>query len=40
MPVFQRENPFIRHIVLRKRVTLEDAGLCRVLELMFIQRKP
>ncbi|WP_397471944.1 helicase-related protein, partial [Rheinheimera sp.] len=24
---FQRENPFIRHIVLRKRVTLEDAGL-------------
>lgn len=25
--LFQRENPFIRHIVLRKRVTLEDAGL-------------
>lgn len=24
---FQRENPFIRHIVLRKRVTLEDAKL-------------
>ena len=24
---FQRENPLIRHIVLRKRVTLEDAGL-------------
>lgn len=24
---FQRENPFIRHIVLRKRVALEDAGL-------------
>lgn len=24
---FQRENPFIRHIVLRKRVTLEEAGL-------------
>jgi SNF2 family DNA or RNA helicase len=24
---FQRENPFIRHIVLRKRVTLEDANL-------------
>ena len=24
---FQRENPFVRHIVLRKRVTLEDAGL-------------
>lgn len=24
---FQRENPFIRHIVLRKRTTLEDAGL-------------
>ena len=24
---FQRENPFIRHIVLRKRVDLEDAGL-------------
>ena len=24
---FQRENPFVRHIVLRKRVSLEDAGL-------------
>jgi superfamily II DNA or RNA helicase len=24
---FQRENPFIRHVVLRKRATLEDAGL-------------
>ncbi len=24
---FQRENPFIRHIVLRKRADLEDAGL-------------
>ncbi len=24
---FQRENPFVRHIVLRKRSTLEDAGL-------------
>ncbi|MBY6226419.1 phospholipase D-like domain-containing anti-phage protein [Ferrimonas balearica] len=24
---FQRENPFVRHIVLRKRVTLEDAKL-------------
>ncbi|MEM1689934.1 MAG: phospholipase D-like domain-containing anti-phage protein [Candidatus Hadarchaeales archaeon] len=24
---FQRENPFIRHIVLRKRVDLEEAGL-------------
>ncbi|HAV1329263.1 helicase [Vibrio parahaemolyticus] len=24
---FQRENPFVRHIVLRKRVTLEDASL-------------
>ncbi len=24
---FQRENPFIRHIVLRKRVILENAGL-------------
>ncbi len=24
---FQRENPFVRHIVLRKRVTLEDANL-------------
>lgn len=24
---FQRENPFIRHVVLRKRVTLEEASL-------------
>ena len=24
---FQRENPFVRHIVLRKRTTLEDEGL-------------
>ncbi|MEO1019111.1 MAG: phospholipase D-like domain-containing anti-phage protein [Pseudomonadota bacterium] len=24
---FQRENPFVRHIVLRKRAELEDAGL-------------
>jgi len=24
---FQRENPFVRHIVLRKRADLEDAGL-------------
>ena len=24
---FQRENPFVRHIVLRKRTALEDAGL-------------
>lgn len=24
---FQRENPFVRHIVLRKRSTLEEAGL-------------
>lgn len=24
---FQRENPFVRHVVLRKRVTLEDANL-------------
>jgi SNF2 family DNA or RNA helicase len=24
---FQRENPFVRHIVLRKRASLEDAGL-------------
>lgn len=26
-PFFQRENPFVRHIVLRKRTTLESAGL-------------
>jgi hypothetical protein len=24
---FQRENPFVRHVVLRKRATLEDRGL-------------
>ena len=24
---FQRENPLVRHVVLRKRVSLEDAGL-------------
>ncbi|MFW5397903.1 MAG: helicase-like protein [Candidatus Accumulibacter regalis] len=24
---FQRENPFVRHVVLRKRATLEDQGL-------------
>jgi len=24
---FQRENPFVRHVVLRKRVTLEERGL-------------
>jgi hypothetical protein len=24
---FQRENPFVRHVVLRKRTALEDAGL-------------
>ena len=26
---FQRENPFVRHIVLRKRTTLEEAGLLK-----------
>lgn len=26
---FQRENPFVRHVVLRKRTTLEDAGLLK-----------
>lgn len=26
-PFFQRENPFVRHVVLRKRTTLEDEGL-------------
>jgi superfamily II DNA/RNA helicase len=26
-PFFQRENPLVRHVVLRKRVSLEDAGL-------------
>ena len=28
-PFFQRENPFVRHVVLRKRVTLEDDGLLK-----------
>ena len=28
-PFFQRENPFVRHVVLRKRSTLEDAGLLK-----------
>lgn len=28
-PFFQRENPFVRHIVLRKRTTLEDEGLLK-----------
>lgn len=28
-PFFQRENPFVRHVVLRKRTTLEDAGLLK-----------
>lgn len=27
IPFFQRENPFVRHIVLRKRTLLESAGL-------------
>lgn len=26
-PFFQRENPIVRHVILRKRTTLEDAGL-------------
>ncbi|CAN7233445.1 phospholipase D-like domain-containing protein [Pseudomonas sp. LjRoot277] len=26
---FQRENPFVRHVVLRKRTTLEEAGLLK-----------
>jgi superfamily II DNA or RNA helicase len=26
---FQRENPFVRHVVLRKRTTLEDQGLLK-----------
>jgi superfamily II DNA/RNA helicase len=26
---FQRENPFVRHVVLRKRTTLEDEGLLK-----------
>lgn len=28
-PFFQRENPFVRHVVLRKRSTLEEAGLLK-----------
>ena len=28
-PFFQRENPFVRHVVLRKRTTLEDEGLLK-----------
>ena len=28
-PFFQRENPFVRHVVLRKRTTLEDANLLK-----------
>lgn len=28
-PLFQRENPLVRHIVLRKRITLENAGLLK-----------
>lgn len=28
-PFFQRENPFVRHVVLRKRTTLENAGLLK-----------
>ena len=28
-PFFQRENPFVRHVVLRKRTTLEEAGLLK-----------
>jgi len=28
-PFFQRENPFVRHVVLRKRTTLEDADLLK-----------
>lgn len=27
--LFQRENPFVRHIILRKRKTLEDTGLLK-----------
>ena len=26
---FQRENPFVRHVVLRKRITLEEEGLLK-----------
>jgi len=28
-PFFQHENPFVRHVVLRKRTTLEEAGLLK-----------
>ena len=28
---FQRENPFVRHIVLRKRTTLEQEGLLKAI---------
>jgi len=28
-PFFQRENPFVRHVVLRKRTALEDEGLLK-----------
>ena len=28
-PFFQRENPFVRHVVLRKRTTLEESGLLK-----------
>jgi len=28
-PFFQRENPFVRHVVLRKRTTLEEARLLK-----------
>ena len=28
-PFFQRENPFVRHVVLRKRTSLEEAGLLK-----------
>jgi hypothetical protein len=32
--LFQRENPFVRHVVLRKRVTLEDRGLLDKIAVM------
>ena len=28
-PFFQRENPFVRHVVTRKRTTLEEARLLK-----------
>jgi superfamily II DNA or RNA helicase len=28
-PFFQRENPFVRHVILRKRTTLEEEGLLK-----------